>query len=103
MITFDPSVATLVINLTTLLVLIGGGVFWLGKLGNRVGQLEGRFDQLDKKVDQLPDELREEMRVLRAELREEIRRGNQQLLLALANHPHGTDGQPIFRVPVSPE
>ncbi len=99
MISIDPAVAGAVISLITLFALIGGGFFWLGKLSNRVGHLENR-------VDQLADEMREmceEMRNQRAELLEEIRRGNQQLLLALANHSHDADGQPIFRVPVSPE
>jgi anion-transporting ArsA/GET3 family ATPase len=121
MISIDPAVAAATISFVTLLTLIGGGFFWLGKLSNRVGHLEHR-------VDQLADELREEMRELREEMRqqqnelleemrelreemrqqrnellEEMRRGNQQLLLALANHSHDADGQPIFRMPISPE
>jgi predicted nucleic acid-binding Zn-ribbon protein len=71
-----------------------------------VGQLTNRVGQLENKIDRHSEELRgirEEMRNLREELREEMRRGNQQLLLALANHSHGSDGQPVFRVPVSPE
>ena len=37
------------------------------------------------------------------ELLEEMRRGNQQLLIALANHGHDDGGQPVFRVPVGAE
>ena len=110
MISFDPATIVAFVNVITLLVLIGGGVFWLGKLSNRVSHLENRVDQLenkidqvDKKVDQLADDLREEMRNLRNELLEEMRRGNQQILLALVNHSHDGDGQPILRVPVNPE
>lgn len=110
MISFDPATIVAIVNVITLLALIGGGIFWLGKLSNRVSHLENRVDQLenkidqvDKKVDQLADDMREEMRNLREDMREEIRRGNQQLLLALANHSHDADGQPIFRIPVNPE
>ncbi|MCE2501590.1 MAG: hypothetical protein J4G13_12120 [Dehalococcoidia bacterium] len=92
MISIDPAIAGAVISFFTLLALLGGGFFWLGKLSNRVGHLENRVDQLV-----------EEIRDMREELREEIRRGNQQLLLALASHSHDADGQPIFRVPVNPE
>ncbi len=110
MISIDPAVAGAVASFITLLALIGGGFFWLGKLSNRVGQLETRVDRLGDEVHDLReemrkqgDDLREEMRDLRNELLEEMRRGNQQLLIALANHSHDADGQPIFRVPVSPE
>jgi hypothetical protein len=43
------------------------------------------------------------MRAQRVELLEEMRRGNQQLLIALANHGHDDGGQPVFRVPVGAE
>ena len=106
MISFDPATVVAIVNVITLLILIGGGVSWLGKLGNRVSNLENRVDQLETKIDQVDkkvDQLADEMREMREEIREEIRRGNQQLLLALANHSHDADGQPIFRIPVSPE
>ena len=120
MISFDADVAAAAISFLTLLALIGGGFFWLGKLGNRVGQLESRIgqmedrvgqietkvDRLEVKVDQIEtkvDQIAEELRNFREEMREEIRRSNQQILLALVNHPHDADGQPVFRVPVSPE
>ena len=121
MISIDPAVAAAVASFITLLALLGGGFFWLGKLSTRVGHLENRVDQLVVEVRDLREEmakqgselreemakqgseLREEMGRQRSELLEEMRRGNQQLLLALANHSHGGDGQPVFRIPVSPE
>lgn len=87
------------VSVISLLIMVGGGVLWLGRLSNRV-------DQLDKKVDRLSEEmrdLREAMQHQRTELLEEMRRGNQQLLLALANHGHDDGGQPVFRVPVNSE
>ena len=117
MIAIDPTTITAVVSVITVLALIGGGFFWLGKLSSQVGQLDRRVDQmdrridqldrrvdqLDKKVDQLAIDLRNEMRELRSELLEEMRRGNQQLLIALANHGHDDGGQPVFRVPVGAE
>jgi TolA-binding protein len=110
MISIDPAVAAATISFVTLLTLIGGGFFWLGKLSNRVGHLEHRVDQLADEMREMREEMRqqgnemrEEIRQQRNELLEEMRRGNQQLLLALANHSHDADGQPIFRMPISPE
>ena len=37
------------------------------------------------------------------EFREEMRRSNQQLLLALVNHSHTEGGQAIFTLPVPAE
>ena len=132
MINIDPAVAAAVTSFLTLLALIGGGFFWLGKLSNRVGQVEKRVDQLVVEMRDMREEmarqgaelreemarqgaesreemarqgaeLREEMARQRSELLEEMRRGNQQLLIALANHGHDAQGQPVFRVPVNPE
>ena len=110
MISIDPAVAAATISFITLLALIGGGFFWLGKLSNRVGNLEIRVDGLAEEMREIREEIRnqkaellEEMRSQRTELLEEMRRGNQQLLLALANHSHDGDGQPMFRIPVNPE
>ncbi len=99
MISINPDILAVIISFVTLLALIGGGFFWLGKLSNRV-------DQLDMKVDRLADDmrdLREGLDHQRTELLEEMRRGNQQLLIALANHGHDDGGQPVFRVPVGAE
>ena len=103
MITIGPDTIAAAASIITLLALIAGGFFWLGKLSSQVGQLDRRVDQLDKKVDQLATDLRGDMGDLRTELLEEMRRGNQQLLIALANHGHDDGGQPVFRVPVGAE
>jgi len=121
MISIDPAIAGAVASFITLLALISGGFFWLGKLSTRVGNLEVKVDRLademremrkemsDQRSETLQamndqrNELLQAMNDQRNELLEQMRQGNQQLLLALANHSHDTDGQPIFRVPVSPE
>ena len=64
----------------TLLVIVGTGIHRLGELNNQVNQLATR----------------EEVRIL---IVEEIRRSNQQLLHALANHTHDADGNALFTVP----
>ena len=121
MISIDASVLTAIVSVLSLLIVAVGGAYWLGRLSNRVDRLEERVEQLDGKVDRLDAkfdqqfiELREEMHQLdakfdrrfnelRNELLEEMRRGNQQLLLTLANHRHDADGDPVFRVPVAAE
>ena len=121
MITVDATVITAIVGILSLLIVAIGGAYWLGRLSNRVGRLEEKVDQLDAKVDRLDakvdrrvDELSAEIHQLdtkfdrridelRSELLAEMRRGNQQLLLALTNHQHATDGETIFRVPVAAE
>ena len=114
MISVDASVLTAIVSVLSLLIVAVGGAYWLGRLSNRVDRLEERVEQLDAKFDQRFIELREEMHQLdakfdrrfnelRNELLEEMRRGNQQLLLTLANHRHDADGDPVFRVPVAAE
>ena len=85
MIEVDAAVITAIVGIISLLIVAAGGAYWLGRLSNRV-------DQLDVKVDRLHNELLDEMR-----------RGNQQLLLTLANHRHDADGDPVFRIPVAAE
>ena len=110
MISIDPATVIAAASLVTLFILIGSGIYWFGKLSNRVGNLETRVDQLADEMRNMREEMHgqrnellEAMHNQRTELLEEMRRGNQQLLLALANHSHDADGQPIFRVPVNPE
>ena len=103
MISINPDILSVIISFITLLALIAGGIFWLGQLTNRVGQLENRVDELGDDLRGDMRNLREEMRTQRVELLEEMRRGNQQLLIALANHGHDDGGQPVFRVPVGAE
>ena len=95
----DPAVITAIVSVISLLIIAAGGAYWLGRLSNRVDRLEEKFDQLDAKVDRLDAKVDH----LRSELLEEMRRGNQQLLLTLANHRHDEDGYPVFRMPVAAE
>ena len=81
----DASSITVIVSVVglslSLLLLGGGGLFWIWKLNSRVDQLTGQIQ----------------------ELREEIRRGHQQALQALVNHSPDENGHPVFRVPVSME
>ena len=81
----DASSITAIVSVVglalSLLLLGGGGLFWIWKLNSRVDQLTGQIQ----------------------ELREEIRRGHQQALQALVNHSPDENGHPVFRVPVSME
>ena len=86
MINVDPAVVAAVGSFITLLSLIGGGFFWLGKLSNRVGQLENRVDQVVVEMRDMREEmsrqgaeLREEMARQGAELREEIARLREEM------------------------
>ena len=99
MINADAAVITAIVGIISLLLVAAGGAYWLGRLSNRVDQLDVKVDQLDVKVDQLDAKVDR----LRSEMLEEMRRGNQQLLYALANHRHDADGEPVFRVPVAVE
>ncbi len=92
MINADAAVITAIVGIISLLIVAVGGAYWLGRLSNLVDQLDVKVDRLDAKVDRLHNELLDEMR-----------RGNQQLLLTLANHRHDSDGDPVFRVPVAAE
>ena len=92
MINADAAVITAIVGIISLLIVAAGGAYWLGRLSNRVDQLDVKVDRLDAKVDRLHNELLDEMR-----------RGNQQLLLTLANHRHDADGDPVFRIPVAAE
>ncbi len=78
--------ATVLAVVITLLAIVGTGIFRLGELSTRV-------EQISNEVEQLPT--REEVRILVAE---EIRRSNQQLFHALANHTHDRDGNAVFTV-----
>ncbi len=99
MIEVDAAVITAIVGIISLLIVAAGGAYWLGRLSNRVDQLDAKFAQLDVKVDRLDAKVD----LLRTELLEEMRRGNQQLLLSLANHRHDADGDPVFRIPVAAE
>lgn len=83
--------ATVLAVVITLLAIVGTGIFRLGELSTQV-------EQISNEVEQLPT--REEVRILIAE---EIRRSNQQLFHALANHTHDGDGNAVFTVPPGSE
>ena len=108
--------------LLTALAMFSGVMYRLGRLSARVDLLFDAVDQNREEIrlarqefreemqrlrEELRQEFREEMQGLRAEvregfrqMREEIRRSNQQLLLALANHSHDPDtGVVMFRIP----
>ena len=52
---------------------------------------------------QLRSELRNEFKAEMAQLRDDFRRSHQQLMLALVNHSHQTDGQAVFTLPPETE
>ena len=117
MISIDPAIAGAVASFITLLALISGGFFWLGKLSTRVGNLEVKVDRLademremrkemsDQRSETLQavndqrNELLQAMQDQRNELLEQMRQGNQQLLLALATTPTTPMGNPSSACP----
>ena len=88
MITVDAPTITAIASIIALLIVAGGGLYRLGKLGNQVEQLQVQMR-----------DVREEMK----DLRDEMRRNHQQLLVALANHSHDEQGHAIFRMPPGAE
>ena len=101
MINADAAVITAIVGIISLLLVAAGGAYWLGRLSNRVDQLDVKVDRLADEISQLDAKFDRRFNELRNELLEEMRRGNQQLLFALANHRHDADGEPVFRVPVA--
>ena len=101
MINADAAVITAIVGIISLLLVAAGGAYWLGRLSNRVDQLDVKVDRLAAEISQLDAKFDRRFNELRNELLEEMRRGNQQLLYALANHRHDADGEPVFRVPVA--
>ena len=92
MITVDAPTITAIASIIALLIVAGGGLYRLGKLGNQV-------EQLQVQMRDVREEMREEMK----DLRDEMRRNHQQLLVALANHSHDEQGHAIFRMPPGTE
>ena len=101
MINAEAAVITAIVGIISLLLVAAGGAYWLGRLSNRVDQLDVKVDRLAAEISQLDAKFDRRFNELRNELLEEMRRGNQQLLFALANHRHDVDGEPVFRVPVA--
>lgn len=103
MITLDAPTITAIASIIALLIVAGGGLYRLGKLGNQVEQLQVQVrDVRDEMRDEMSN-LREEMRDDMNNLREEMRRNHQQLLAALANHSHDEQGHAVFRMPPGAE
>lgn len=75
--------ANITAGVALVMMLIAGatGIYQLGQLSNQVENLSVQIDGL----------------------RDEIRRSNQQLLHALANHTHDSDGKAVFTVPPGSE
>lgn len=108
-----------IIGIATFMVLVGGGFYWCGRMSYRVDNLARDVQSLQDDVQSLRDEqkadmaalreewkadmaaLREEQKANTATLRNEIRRSEQRILTALANHSHVAPdaGQPVFRFP----
>ena len=80
------AIAMLAIHGTAMTTLIAALVL----LALRLGRLPTREDY---------NELRNEFRADMAQLREDFRRSHQQIMLALVNHSHRPDGQPVFTLP----
>lgn len=115
-----------IVGIATFMVLVGGGFYWCGRMSYRVDHLARDVQSLQGDVQTLRDEmkaareewkadmaalreewkadmaaLREEQKANMATLRNEIRRSEQRILTALANHSHVAPdaGQPVFRFP----
>ncbi len=99
-------------GIITLLILVGGGFYWWGRLSSRVDNLDREVQSLREDVNSLRDELKGDMNSLRDELKGdmnslrdeilgEIRRSEQRILTALANHSHVAPdaGRPVFWFP----
>ena len=106
----------------TIIVLLVKGSYQLGRntaqvesLGSSVDELRAEIRELRVEIRAVRDEAREENRQLRADmmagfdrlaeaidaLRVETQQNNQ-MLAALANHTHATDGRTLFTVPTPP-
>ena len=71
---------TSVIGLSiTLLLLGGGGLFWIWRLSSRVDHLSYRVDRLEVGLTETREELRSELRETREELRSEMRDLKQEV------------------------
>ena len=110
----QPTVIAAATLLFSIIVLVGSSLFWLGRIGNQVNQLDKRADRFDERFDRLGDRIeqvaqemraelrdfREEMRAEMRESRSEMQRNHEQLLAALAGHTHDEAGQAVFRNPL---
>ena len=81
----------------TLIVLLVRGIFHLGKLVNRVANLETRFDTLETRFGNLEDKF-DALTTAVNELRADVRQTNR-ILVGLANHTHDADRRTVFTIP----
>lgn len=79
---------TAAVAVVMMLITAATGIYQLGRLSSQMDNLSAQLELL-----------REEMLRNNLELREEMRRGNQQLLYSLANHTHDADGNAVFTTP----
>lgn len=78
---FNAANITATVAIVMMLIAAATGIYQLGELSNQVENLSYQIE----------------------DMREEIRRSNQQLLHALANHTHDDDGNAVFTVPPGTE
>ena len=88
--------AAIVVAVVAVISLIGGSLYWMGHVSNRVDTLDTQVRELRIEV----RDLRAEMQDMRHELLVEIRRSNEQMLEARYNHTHDEGGDAVFRRPL---
>ncbi len=94
--------AAIVVAVVAVIGWVGGNLYWTGYI---YGQLDGLETDTPGIRTEIRDtrmeirDLRTEIQDTREELLTEIRRSNQQILNALANHTHDADGNAVFRSP----
>ena len=88
--------AAIVVAVVAVISLVGGSLYWMGHVSNRVDTLDTQVRELRIEV----RELRTEMQDMRQELLAEMRRSNEQILEALYNHTHNEEGDAVFRRPL---
>ena len=107
-------IAALGVGVTIVVLLVRGG-YQLGRNTAQIESLAGSVEEVKEEIKQLRSESRRDIQELRIEmnagfekladaidaLRVEIQRTNQ-MVAALANHTHDTDGRTAFTVPSPP-
>ena len=117
----NATTITAAVAVLAVLITLATGIYQLGRLSQQVANLSLQIDQVREEnriqIDQAReenrvqidrvrveiDQIREENRRDNAALLEELRRSIRQLLDALGNHTHDTDGNPVFTIPPGSE
>ena len=94
------AIAGVLAVIISMLALVGTGISRLSRLSNQVANLSAQASEQRQDLNRVETALRAEIRASREELLAEMRRGNQLLLIALANHEHDENGHAIFTAPV---